>query len=768
MPILKGKWYFKDKLDLDQSDVYFLISLPDGATTFFRSNGIDYCALYIRGKNDPVNTSSMPPVVYGWGSIFPYGTEDGSEGIYGIWKTGYQQIEFTQSIEVSEEFYNWFTKNAVDLQPTGTWRFNKNLKHPNTDIPIITVMTNHAGDASDTGTVAFANMGDIEIMGLALHASSTSQYQLDAYTIGPDGDAWFEEFYKEGNGWSSDYTIQVQEITFYNQLEQLNPEFALWFYENAHSMELKLYSECYIAEAVDTIRSITGSTKGYTVKDLSAGIEEVKQSAVSYTGSTWTFKDGIVRDEWSAYIHEKGEERDYGGAFLHFDINFTVPEGCVFDGDDESKTDTVYSFKRIECYIDDGDEADSMCYFPTDDSIPAANYYVGDAGVFEQGATIKLEEEPSAELLDFLNTFATKVGEVALPDLTNPATTGDVLAGKEYIDADGNKKAGTMPEAYPTVDGIDYYGINYVNDDNKLVLQLGYHQPQGGYMAAGANSYDGPVVTNIPASSGIRVIPGTADKVAVNAGYYVESDAVVAGDSNLIASNIKKDTTIFGVTGTYTGSGSTIDTVTAGVYFYNFKSLPMMVTIRFLNANLVWETKTATILANTTPTLVNFTAVSNSVFTIGHGNGTAVAQVRVSVDASTIGYELASDSTSGQLVSIRVTQSSITHPFCYIEEPTNDNTDLEALGALCEWEIVTDAQNNSYPIIKIVNMHPTYSLRASLDIGADYEIWDAEGEWISDQNVSFRIGPDDDVSFYPQAAVGDLTISVENIRWTKT
>ena len=46
------------------------------------------------------------------------------------------------------------------------------------------------------------------------------------------------------------------------------------------------------------------------------------------------------------------------------------------------------------------------------------------------------------------------------------------------------------------------------------------------------------------------ITPGTASQVAVSSGYYTGGDIVVAGDSNLIAGNIKNGVSIFGVNGT--------------------------------------------------------------------------------------------------------------------------------------------------------------------------------------------------------------------------
>ena len=51
------------------------------------------------------------------------------------------------------------------------------------------------------------------------------------------------------------------------------------------------------------------------------------------------------------------------------------------------------------------------------------------------------------------------------------------------------------------------------------------------------------------------ITPSTASQIAVSSGYYTGGNITVAGDSNLVASNIKSGTSIFGVNGTYEGSG---------------------------------------------------------------------------------------------------------------------------------------------------------------------------------------------------------------------
>ena len=52
------------------------------------------------------------------------------------------------------------------------------------------------------------------------------------------------------------------------------------------------------------------------------------------------------------------------------------------------------------------------------------------------------------------------------------------------------------------------------------------------------------------------ITPSTSSQTIGGANYMMEGAVTVSGDANLVAGNIKSGTTIFGVTGTYTGGGS--------------------------------------------------------------------------------------------------------------------------------------------------------------------------------------------------------------------
>ena len=73
----------------------------------------------------------------------------------------------------------------------------------------------------------------------------------------------------------------------------------------------------------------------------------------------------------------------------------------------------------------------------------------------------------------------------------------------------------------------------------------------GGYLASGTNK-----TLQLTTQASKTVTPSTSNQTAVASGRYTTGAVTVKGDSNLVASNIKSGVSIFGVSGTYVGSGS--------------------------------------------------------------------------------------------------------------------------------------------------------------------------------------------------------------------
>ena len=68
------------------------------------------------------------------------------------------------------------------------------------------------------------------------------------------------------------------------------------------------------------------------------------------------------------------------------------------------------------------------------------------------------------------------------------------------------------------------------------------------------------IIGNIAFAPARTITPSATSQTAISAGYYANGAITVAGDSNLVADNIKKGISIFGVNGNYEGGGGITDT----------------------------------------------------------------------------------------------------------------------------------------------------------------------------------------------------------------
>lgn len=94
--------------------------------------------------------------------------------------------------------------------------------------------------------------------------------------------------------------------------------------------------------------------------------------------------------------------------------------------------------------------------------------------------------------------------------------------------------------------------------------------------------------------------------------------------------------------------------------------------------------------------------------------------------------------------------------------------DLDALGALCDWSIMTDT--SSIPIICLVNYHPTYYMCCTVytDSGDIPYYYDENGYEVYPEFGEVVVAPNQvlDLTFdYPMSSMGG--IYVENVRWTR-
>ena len=121
------------------------------------------------------------------------------------------------------------------------------------------------------------------------------------------------------------------------------------------------------------------------------------------------------------------------------------------------------------------------------------------------------------------------------------ATASDIRDGKTaYVN--GEKVTGTIPTVTQATPSIS------VSTAGKITASA---TQSAGYVSAGTKSATKQLTTQ----EAQTITPGTSDKT-IASGRYLTGTQTIKGDANLVAGNIKSGVSIFGVAGTYEGSGS--------------------------------------------------------------------------------------------------------------------------------------------------------------------------------------------------------------------
>ena len=119
-------------------------------------------------------------------------------------------------------------------------------------------------------------------------------------------------------------------------------------------------------------------------------------------------------------------------------------------------------------------------------------------------------------------------------------------------------------------------------------------------MLSGTTAHDksGAVVTGSISSKAAATYTPTTTAQTISAGQYLSGAQTIAGDANLVAENIKKDVTIFGVTGTHEGGGTPTPpaTPTNSVIFYSPYEFKMKIAnnTKNWNGDLQYSTNNST------------------------------------------------------------------------------------------------------------------------------------------------------------------------------
>lgn len=154
-------------------------------------------------------------------------------------------------------------------------------------------------------------------------------------------------------------------------------------------------------------------------------------------------------------------------------------------------------------------------------------------------SNLKTNTTSLQELLTVVNNLPEASNGVELPDLTNEGTAADLLIGKELIDGEGNVVTGTF-----TI-------------DEELSAQATLLSNQGMTIARLADILNTKASCSAPTLQSKTVTPTKAPQtITADSEYDGLSEVIVSGDTNLIDQNIRSGVSIFGVSGSYEGSGN--------------------------------------------------------------------------------------------------------------------------------------------------------------------------------------------------------------------
>lgn len=237
------------------------------------------------------------------------------------------------------------------------------------------------------------------------------------------------------------------------------------------------------------------------------------------------------------------------------------------------------------------------------------------------------------------------------------ATAGDILSGKTAYGSSG-KLTGTMSTVVVPVPSISVSTNGLITASNTQ---------SAGYTAGGTKS--GTKQLDIQAAR--TWTPTTSDQT-INSGVYLTGAQTIKGDSNLIASNIKKDVSIFGVTGTLTGASSEVrhwvklvNNCSSFIYYY-YASWMSTGTINMPGTNL--DANTNTRLPVTIGSVLIILAKSDIYITSTMGffyyrygtstpYGTIKANTKKSIGNTIVAIELTGMSTTEDDIVITVSDS---------------------------------------------------------------------------------------------------------------
>jgi len=155
-------------------------------------------------------------------------------------------------------------------------------------------------------------------------------------------------------------------------------------------------------------------------------------------------------------------------------------------------------------------------------------------------------------------------GSAAFLDTSDAdATAADVRSGKKFYGSSGSD-TGSMPDGSAATPATAITAAPSITVSSSGLITASVSKSQNvtptvspGYVAngtAGTIAVSGSNTNQLATQAGQTITPGTSD-IVIPAQKFLTGAQTIKGDANLVAANIAKDVTIFGVTGTLSGGG---------------------------------------------------------------------------------------------------------------------------------------------------------------------------------------------------------------------
>lgn len=219
-----------------------------------------------------------------------------------------------------------------------------------------------------------------------------------------------------------------------------------------------------------------------------------------------------------------------------------------------------------------------------------------------------------------------ETGAIASGTSVTPSTSSQTIGGAYYM-MEGAVTVAAMPAGTATAPTtISGTGATVSTGTNTLTLSKTVsNTPQvtAGYVASGTAGNSAVSLTANVTTKGTATITPTTSNQTIASGTYLTGTQTISGDANLVAGNIKSGTTIFGVTGTYSGGGGSLTvatktlTNTSTTNTLSFTSLSGQPKYWFLRATTNVSSSGSTTYYYVTDCFYDGTSIKGNTFRIG-------------------------------------------------------------------------------------------------------------------------------------------------------